>query len=88
MDSLEQDSNSILALEGATQEASREACASLEDGSIVGGPLGANNVVGEAPSEEIVGSSFLARLAMVNPCRPRGPNRLVLKAPVKPTTWD
>ena len=88
LDSLERafDANSYL--EGATQEASRETCASLESGSIAEGPPGADKVVGEAPLRVVVGPLFLARLVMVDPRRPRGTDRLVLKAHVKPTTWD
>ena len=81
-------SDAILAFEGTTQEASREACASLEDGGPIRGPLGANKVVGEAPSEAVVGPSFPARLAMADPHRPRGLDRLVMDASIKPTMWD
>ena len=84
MDSLEQASDALLPLEGASHDASREACALLEDGIPVGGPPNANGVVGEAPSEIAVGPSFLARLANTDPRRPRLPNRLMLGSYVLP----
>ena len=64
----------MLVLEGASQEASREACASLEDGVPVEGPPNADGVVGEAPSEIAIESSFYTRLANSGPRRPRLPN--------------
>ena len=56
-------------LEGASHYAFREACASLEDAVLVGGPPDANGVVGEAPSEIAIGPSFSSRLANVSPRR-------------------
>ena len=52
-----------LALEGATQEAPKEACASLENGVPAEGPLNADRVVGEPPLEIAVVLPFSARLA-------------------------
>ena len=43
---LKQAFDALLALEGASQDAYREACASLEDGAPTGGPPDANGVVG------------------------------------------
>ena len=68
MDSLEQASNALLTLEGASQDASKEACALLEDGVPAGGLPNADGVMGEAPSKIAVGLSFSARLANVGPC--------------------
>ena len=63
---------------GASHDASREACASLDDGVPTRGPPNADGVVGEAPSKIVVGSSFLPRIANVSPRKPRLPNRLML----------
>ena len=80
-DSLERASSAFSTLEGATKDASREACASLEDGNLAGGPPSADKVVGQAPSAETtVGSSLLDRrssLIITGPCRPRGLDKLV-----------
>ena len=48
MDSPEQASDALSALEGVAQDASEEACASLEDGASAGGPPNANQAVSEA----------------------------------------
>ena len=69
-------------MEGAAQDAPREACSSLEDGVPVEGPRNTDNVVREAPSEVAVGPLFPARLANVGPCR------LVLNSPINPMKWD
>ena len=53
-DSLKRASDALLALEGATQEAPKEACASLEDGVLDRGPPDADRAVGEAPFEIVV----------------------------------
>ena len=63
---------------GASQDASTEACASLEDGVLAGGPPNADGVVGEALLEIAVGLSFSTRLANAGPHRPRLPNWLML----------
>ena len=88
MDSPDQSSKALLALEGAAQDASREACVSLEDGVPAWGPTSDDNVVGEAPSvETIVGPLLSARqfnLAIGSLRRPRGPDKLVLNSSVKP----
>ena len=90
-DSLERASSAFSTLEGATKDASREACASLEDGNLVGGPPSADKVVGQAPSAETtVGSPLLDRrssLVITSPCRPRGLDKLVLNSPIKPMKW-
>ena len=88
MDSPERASDALSTLEGATQDASRETCASLEDGAPTGGPPNANQVVREAPSAKtVVGPSLLARrsnLATSNACKARLPDRLVMVLYVKP----
>ena len=90
-DSLEQASNALSALEGATQDASKEAYASLEDGALAGGPPNAYQVVSEAPSTEtIVGSPLQARrssLTTFDACKARLLDRLVLGLYVKPMEW-
>ena len=54
--------DALPALEGAAQDASKEACASLEDGTPAERPPSADKVVGEAPSAKIViGPSLLAK---------------------------
>ena len=88
MDSLERALDALLALEGASQDASREACASLEDGVSVEGPSNAEGVVREAPSEIAVGPSFSARIANASPCRPKLPNQLMLGTYVLLHEWD
>ena len=76
MDSLEQASDALSV--GASQDASRKACALLEDEVPAKGPPNAVGVLGEAPSEIVVGPSFSAKLANAGPCRLRLPNRLML----------
>ena len=77
-----------MALEGASQDDSREACASLEDGVPAGGPPNAVGVVEEAPLETIVRSSFSARLANASPRRLRLPDQLMLGSYVLSQEWD
>ena len=50
MDSPERASDALSALEGATQDASKKACALLEDEAQAEGPPNANQAVSEAPS--------------------------------------
>ena len=88
LDSPERASDAILALEGATQETSKEAYALLEYGSLARRPPDVNKVVGEALSKIVVGPSFSTRIAMVGLYKPRDLDILVLKSPIKPTTWD
>ena len=52
MDSPERALDALPTLEGATQDASKEACASLEDGAPTGGPPNADQAVSEAPATE------------------------------------
>ena len=80
--------DSLPALEGATQEAPKETCVSLEDGVPDGGPPDANKVMGEAPLEITVELSFSARLVNDGPHRLRGPGRLVLNSPVILMKWE
>ena len=59
MDSPKRASDALLALGGAAQDASKEACASLEDRIPTGGPPSAGKIMGEAPSPEtVVGPSL------------------------------
>ena len=80
MDSLEHALDSLSALEGATQEAPRTACASLEDGVPAKRPPNVDRVMGKAPLEIAVELSFSDRLANAGPHRPMGPDRLVLNS--------
>ena len=86
MDSLEQASDALPV--GASQDASREACALLEDEVPARRPPNAVGVVGEAPSEIAVRPSFLAKLANAGPHRLRLPNRLMLRLYVLSQEWD
>ena len=70
----------MLALEGTTQGALQEACATLKDQAPPGGSPKANQVVGEALSEVAVNPAFLARLAKVSPSRARIPEKIVLSS--------
>ena len=78
MDSPKRASDALPALKGASHDASREACASLENRAQSGGFPNADGVMGEAPSQIAIGSSFTTRLAHASPHRPRLPNRLML----------
>ena len=61
-DSPERAFDALSALKGAAQDAFREACASLENGAPVGGPLKVGQLVSEAPFvETIVGSPLQAK---------------------------
>ena len=75
-------------MEGASQDASREACVSLEDGVIAGGPPNAAGVEGKACSEIVVGSSFSTKLANAGPRRPTLFDWLMLGSYVLPQEWD
>ena len=92
MDSLERSSDALPTLECAAQDASKEAYASLGDETLAEGPPKPDKVVGEAPSFEAVAGLLLSarqfNLAIGGPCRPSGPNRLVLNLSVKPMKWD
>ena len=78
-------------MEGAAQDASKEACASLEDGALAGEPLNSNQVVSDAPSaKRIIGSLLHARrsnLAILGALKARLPDRLMLGSYVKPMEW-
>ena len=54
VDSPKQAFDSLPVLEGAAQDASKEACASLENGAPTEGPPNADQVVREAPSVEMM----------------------------------
>ena len=58
MDSPEQASDALLALEGVAQEAPKEPCALLEDGVPNEGPPDVDRAMGEAPLEIAVELSF------------------------------
>ena len=75
-------------MEGTSQDASREACASLEDGVLIEGPSNDDGLVGKASSEIVIRSLFLARVSNVGPSRPRLPNRLMPGSYVPPQDWD
>ena len=91
MGSPERASNSLSTLEGAAQDASKEACASLEDGALVGGPPNADQVVREAPYVETIVSPLLqarrSNLIIPDAHKVRLPNRMVLGSYVKPMEW-
>ena len=87
MDSQERASDALPALEGAAQEAPKEACAYLEDRIPTGGPPNVNRVVGEAPLEIVVELLFSTRLANADPLRLRGIDKLVISTPIIPMKW-
>ena len=58
IDSPEQASDALPALEGVSQDASKEACASLEDVVSTGGSPNDDGVLVEAPTEITIRSSF------------------------------
>ena len=88
LESSEQASDALLALESAAQDASKEASTSLEDRPLVEGPPRVVKVMGKAPSAETaIGPSLPTRQSNL-PRRPRGPDRLVLTSHVKPMKWD
>ena len=77
---------------GATQDASKEGCASLEDEISAEGPPSADKVVGEAPSAETAVGPLLptrrSNLVIFDLRRLRGPNKLVLNSCVKLMKWN
>ena len=91
VDSPKRASDVVSALEGAAQDTSKEACASLEDGAPIGGPPNADQAVSEAPSIETnVSPPLQARrfsLAIPDACKARLLDRLVLGSYVKPMKW-
>ena len=74
----------MTALDGVSRDASKEACASLEDGVPTERPPNAARVEGEALSDIVVGSSFSTRLANADPHRLRLSNQLMLSLYVLP----
>ena len=88
MDSLKCASDALLALEGASQDDSREACALLEDGVPAEGLPNAVRVKGEARLEIAVGKSFSSRLENAGPHGPRLPDPLMLCSYVLPHEWN
>ena len=91
MDSLERALDALPVFEGAAQDASREACASLEDGDTTRRVPNANQVVSEAPVVETTlrpplqarRSSFIIPDAR----KARLLDRLTLGSYVKPMKW-
>ena len=88
MDSPERAPDVMPALDGVSRDASKEACASLENGVPARRPPNAARVEREALSDIVVGSSFSARLANADPRRPRLPDWLMLSLYVLPQEWD
>ena len=81
MDSLDQASDAQPTLEGAPQDAPREACVPPEDGIPIEGSPGGKGVVVEAPLEVFVAPLFSTRLISTGPRRLRMPDRLLLTMP-------
>ena len=75
-------------MDGAAQEAPREACASLEDRVPTEGPPNANRVVVEAPLEIDAKLLFSTRLANADPRKLRGLDRLLFSTPIIPMKWE
>ena len=91
MDSLKRVLNALLALEGTTLDASKEAYALLEDGASAGGPPKANQVVSKALAvETTIGLPLHARwssLTIPGAHRARLHDRLMLGSYVKQMEW-
>ena len=91
VDSLEQAFDALPALEGAAQDATRGACALLEDGAPTRGPPNADQAVREAPtSETTIGLLMQARrsnFTIPDARRARLPDRLIWGSYVKPMEW-
>ena len=91
MDSLERALDALPVFEGAAQDASREACASSEDGDTTRRVPNADQVVSEASIVETTLRSPLQarRSSFIIPdaCRARLPDRLMLGSYVKPMKW-
>ena len=71
VDSIDRAFDAQSTLEGALEDASREACASLENGITAGGSPNAEGVVAEALLEVATDLSFSTRLISVGLRRPR-----------------
>ena len=84
MDSPKQASDALSALEGAAQDSSKVACASLEDGAPTGGPPNVDQAVSEAPTIE----TTIGPLLQIIWPRARLPNKLMLGSYVKPMEWS
>ena len=76
------------ALEGAAQEAPKEARASLENGVLDKGPPDADRALEEAPLEIAIELLFSTRLANVGPRRLKGLDILVLNSLVISMKWE
>ena len=91
MDSLERASDALPTLEGAAQDASREACASLEDGALARGPPKDDQAVSEAFAAETTICLPLhakwSSLIIPSSRRVRLLDRLMLGSYVKPIEW-
>ena len=87
VDSPDQAFDAQLALEGAPQDAPKEACAPPNDGILAGGSPRAKGVMVEAPLEVVAAPLFSTRLTSADPRRPRMPNRLLLSSYVPPHEW-
>ena len=74
-------------MDGAPQDASKEAYAQLENGIPDGGSLGVEGAIAEAPLEVATTSSFSTRLTSIGPRRPRMLDWLLLSSYVSPQEW-
>ena len=80
-------SNAQPTLEGAPQDAPKEAYAPLEDGILVEGSSGAEGVMAEAPLEVVVALLFSTKVRSAGPRRPRMLDQLLLSSYVPPQEW-
>ena len=92
MDSLEERaSDALSALEGATHDASKKACASLENEALAGGPPNADQAIREAPFAETTIGPLLqdgrSNLVVPGARKARLPDRLMLGSYVKLMEW-
>ena len=84
MDSLDRVVDTQPALEGAPQDAFKEACVPLNSGIPTRESLDVEGVVVEASLKVVVAPLFSTRLAGIGPRMPRMPNWLVLSSYIPP----
>ena len=91
MNSLERASDALPSLEGTAHEASKKACASLENEALAGGLPNVDQAVSEAPFAETTIGPLLqdgrSNLVIPGARKARLPDRLMLSSYVKLMEW-